>query len=247
MNIVIIEDEMLAAENLERMLFSLDNTIQVLDKIDSVRKAVQWFQKNTCDLIFMDIQLSDGVSFQIFEQIDLKIPVIFVTAYDQFAIKAFKVNSVDYLLKPIKINELSESLLKFKTLNEPQNPIRELLDYFKNPNKYQNRFMVYAGQKIITVKSSEIAYFLIREGSVFLCTHEGKENAIDYTMDKLESILDKNMFFRINRQFIVNIEAISQMHILSKSRLKLEIKPFCDIEAIVSFNNVHDFKAWLNR
>lgn len=248
MEVIIIEDEQIAAESLEKLLHSVDIGIKVLEKIESVRSAVKWLLSHTCDLIFLDIQLSDGISFTIFEQVDVKIPIIFTTAYDQYAIKAFKLNSIDYLLKPIEVHELRQSLQKYKELHSGKNiDFKALIESIRNPVQYQSRFLVYAGQKIRSVKVNEIAYFYVREGSVFFCNFEGKQFDIDYTLDKLQQILDPACFFRINRQFIVNIEAIEQMHPLSKSRLKLDLKPACDLETVVSFNHVQDFKVWLNR
>ena len=253
MEVIIIEDEQIASDSLEQIIRSTDSSIRVLAKIESVRNAVNWLINNTCDLIFLDIQLSDGISFTIFEQVEVKIPIIFTTAYDQYAIKAFKLNSIDYLLKPIDIHELKQSLFKYKDLHTSKSyeskviDFKELIESIRNPVQYQSRFMVYAGQKIRSVKVSTIAYFYTREGSVFFCTNEGKQYDIDHTLDKLEQILDPTFFFRINRQFIVNIEAIDQMHPMSKSRLKLDLKPASDLEAVVSFNHVQDFKSWLNR
>ncbi len=248
MRVLIIEDEKIAADNLEKILISIDSDIQVIDKIESVRNAVKWLSKNFCDLIFLDVQLSDGISFKIFEHLEIKTPVIFTTAFDQYAIKAFKLNSIDYLLKPIEVDQLRLSLTKYKNMQEGKNfNIKALIDTLNKKIEYQSRFMVYSGNKIHSVKVKDIAYFYLREGSVFFCTSEGKQYDLDYTLDKLHQILNPDFYFRINRQFIVNIESIDQMHLMSKSRLKLDLKPKCDIEAIVSFNKSHDFKKWLNK
>lgn len=226
MDIIIIEDEKIAADSLEKILKSIDSDINVLAKIESVRNAVKWLLNNTCDLIFLDIQLSDGISFSIFEQVEVRIPIIFTTAYDQYAIKAFKLNSIDYLLKPIEVNELGESILKFKNLSEIKNiNFKALIESLQKRVQYQTRFMIYAGNKIRSIKVQDIAYFYVREGSVFLCANDGKQYDIDYTLDKLQQILEPDFFFRISRQFIVNIEAIDQMFPMSKSRLKLDLKP----------------------
>ena len=249
MKTIIIEDEKLAADNLEIMLHELDPTIQVLAKIESVRNAVKWLSSNTCDLIFLDIQLSDGNSFSIFEQTEVKTPVIFITAYEQYAIKAFKHNSIDYLLKPVNKNDLAQSIDKFhKFYQNKQLPdFRALLETIRNPVSYQERFLVNAGQKLRSIKSSEIAYFYIKSQGVFLCTKEDKHYDVNYTLEKLEAMLDPKLFFRVNRQFIVNIEVIENMYVASKSRLKLDLKPKPSDEVIVSVNNVQEFKLWMNK
>ena len=248
--ILIVEDERIAADHLEKMLLSIDNSFLILKKTESVRETVNWLQNNQADLIFLDIQLSDGISFSIFEQIDIKTPVIFTTAYDQYALKAFKTNSIDYLLKPIDKNELELSIKKFKELSyNKQNEIniKDIIQQLKKPVEYQLRFIIYAGQKIKTIKTSDIAYFYVSEKGVFICTRDDKHYAIDYPMEKLEEMLDPLYFFRINRQFIIHIDAIENMFPYSKSRIKIELRPSSNIEAIVSFNNAHDFKKWLNR
>jgi DNA-binding LytR/AlgR family response regulator len=247
--IIIIEDEQLAADNLEKLILSIDNSIKIIAKLESVRNSVKWLSQNTCDLIFMDIQLSDGNSFSIFEQLDVKIPVIFTTAYDQFAIKAFKHNSIDYLLKPINAEELKQSLLKYKQYyqNTQLPDFKMLLESLKPKKEFKERFLVNAGQKILSLKTNEIAYFFAHEKGVFLCTFANKQFDVDYTLEQLENILEPKIFFRINRQYIVNIEAIQNMNIVSKSRLKLELKPNPESEVIVSFGNMHEFKIWLNR
>jgi DNA-binding LytR/AlgR family response regulator len=250
MKVVIIEDEKLATDSLEQMLLSIDGSIQVLAKIESVRNAVRWLSNNKADLIFLDVQLSDGISFNIFEQVNIKTPVIFTTAYDQYAIKAFKLNSIDYLLKPIDINELRQSIDKYKIMQQESDlsfDIKTLMESLKKTVQYQTRFLVHAGQKIKSIKTSEIAYLYVRERDVYLCTHDNKHYDIDYTLDKLQEILDPNKFFRINRQYIIHIDAIENMYTISKSRVKIGLKPPTEEDTIVSFNNAHEFKLWLNR
>lgn len=247
--VIIIEDEKLAADNLQALLLSIDMDIEIIARIESVRNAVKWLSTNSCDLIFLDIQLSDGNSFTIFEQVEVKTPIIFTTAYDQYAIKAFKHNSIDYLLKPINKQDLINSLIKFKeiTLQNHIPDLKALLDSIKTPLQYQERFLVSAGMKLKIIKTNEIAYFYVRETGVYLCTKSDKHYCLDYTLDKLEKILDPDVFFRINRQFIVNIDAIENMVTVSKSRLQLNLNPKATDEVIVSVNNVHDFRIWLNR
>ena len=249
MDIIIIEDEQLAADNLEKIIHSIDENIRVIAKLESVRSAVKWLSQSVCDLIFMDIQLSDGNSFSIFEQVEVKTPVIFTTAYDQFAIKAFKHISIDYLLKPINSEELRLSIQKYKDYyqNAQLPDFKKLLESLKPNKEYKERFLVNAGQKVHSVKASEIAYFYAQEKGVFFCTFANKHFDVDYTLEQLENSLDPKIFFRINRQFLVNFEAIENMHTVSKSRLLLELKPKSEIEVIVSFGNMHQFKIWLNR
>lgn len=249
MEVLIVEDEKLAAENLVSMLESIDPSIKVLNCLESVRKTVEWLKSNSCDLIFMDIQLSDGNSFSIFEQVKVKIPVIFTTAYDQYAIKAFKHNSVDYLLKPINKEELAAGISKYREIHAKNSypDLQLLIESIKKPQQYKERFMVGSGSKFKTVKSSEIAYIYVQSECVFICTHANKHYDIDFTLDKLEELLDPKQFFRINRQYIVNIEAIGNMVTVTKSRLQLDLTPKPPTEVIVSVNNVHDFRCWLNK
>jgi len=248
--VLIIEDEKIAANNLETMLHQIDVTIDVQSKIDSIEESVKWLNNNTVDLIFLDIHLADGLCFKIFEQIEIKTPVIFTTAYDQYAIRAFKVNSIDYLLKPIEIQQLKQSLEKFKELNQVQNAetfdFAALVNYYNKRIKYQERFIVRYAQKIKSIKTSDIAYFYIEAESVFLCTKSHNNYPIEYSLDKLESIINPKDFFRINRQYIINIASIENMYSLSKSRIKIELKPKPDNETVVSYNKMSDFRNWLN-
>jgi len=249
MRAIIIEDEKLAADNLQALIHSIDKDIEIIARIESVRNAVKWLSVNTCDLIFLDIQLSDGNSFTIFEQIEVKTPIIFTTAYDQYAIKAFKQNSIDYLLKPINKDELEISIEKFKEIRNSSHlpDLKLLIESIKKPVQYQERFLVSAGMKLKTIKAKDVAYFYVKESGVFLCSRENKHYDIDFTLDKLEKILDPDIFFRINRQYIVHIDAIENMVTVSKSRLQLNLNPKATDDIIVSVNNVHDFRMWLNR
>ena len=250
MKVLIIEDEKVAANNLEKMLHKIDEKIFVQDKIDSIESAVKWLHNNKSDLIFLDIHLADGLCFKIFEQIKIKTPIIFTTAYDQYAIKAFKVNSIDYLLKPIEIQELEQSLEKFKELNQVQNAntidFDALINFYNKNIEYQERFIVRYAQKIKSIKTNDIAYFYINAENVFICTKDNNSYSIDYSLDKLENIINPKDFFRVNRQFIVNISSIENMYSLSKSRIKIELKPKPDNEIIVSYNRMSDFRKWLN-
>jgi len=250
MKVLIIEDEKIAANNLETMLHQIDVNINVQSKIDSIEESVKWLSNNTTELIFLDIHLADGLCFKIFEQIEIKTPVIFTTAYDQYAIRAFKVNSVDYLLKPIEIQQLVRSIEKFRELNQVQKAktidFDALLNLYNNRIKYQERFIVRYAQKIKSIKTDDIAYFYIDAESVFLCTKGNNRFPVDYSLDKLDTIINPKDFFRINRQFIVNISSIENMYSLSKSRIKIEVKPKPDNETVVSQNRMSDFRKWLN-
>lgn len=251
MNVLIIEDEKLASENLAKTLQSLDENIHVVAKIGSVRESVKWLSMNTADLIFLDIQLSDGLSFDIFEQIKVSTPIIFTTAYDQYAIKAFKVNSIDYLLKPIDKEELASSLVKFKErISEKKYPeidYATLLSSLKSAPEYQQRFAVYAGQKIKSIQTKDIAYFFITEKSVFLTTIDNVQYAVDFTLDKLEEILEPKQFFRLNRKIIANIDSIKNIYAASKSRITIHLNPSFSEEVVVSLSRAVDFREWLNK
>ncbi len=250
MNVLIIEDESVAAEKLESMLTEIDPTIEVLDKLGSIKESTKWLFKNNADLIFLDIQLSDGISFSIFDQIAVNTPIIFTTAYDQYAVKAFQLNSISYLLKPIRKTELADALKKYATLKTAFSidfdTIMAQLQG-KSPD-YKKRFLVQIGEKIKKIETAEIAYFYVLEKGVYLKTFQGASLPIDFSLDKLELILNPETFFRINRKYIVNMASISNMIAWSRARVKLELKPKADdeTETIVSIDRSADFKKWLN-
>ena len=249
--VLIIEDEKPAAEYLEVLLNKIDPHLEVMAKLATVRESVAWFRVNTPELIFMDIHLADGNCFRIFEEVNIRAPVIFTTAYDQYAIKAFKVNSIDYLLKPVMEEDLHKSLEKFREIKRSAIgdflEITEVIRSLGEHQEYQQRFMVYAGEKIRSVKISDIAYFYIAGKEVFLCTFEGRNYGIDYSLEKIEGITDPQSYFRINRSFIINIDSIDNMYQLSGSRIKIILKPPSQQESIVSFHRISAFKKWLNR
>lgn len=250
MNVLIIEDEIFAAEKLEDMLHQIDPGIHVLAKLGSITESTKWLMQNSADLIFLDIQLSDGLSFSIFEQVTVNTPVIFTTAYDQYAIKAFQLNSIAYLLKPIRPSDLAESLTKYRSLKSAFHIDFETLlanIQGKEPD-FKKRFLIQIGEKIRKVEVSETAYFYILDKGVYLKTFEGKSYPVDYTLDKLESLLNPESFFRINRKFLVSMESISKMVAYSRGRVKLELKPKPedDFDTIVSIDRSSDFKKWLN-
>lgn len=255
MKILIIEDEQPAAEKLERYLNRYDESIEVLEKLESVERSVAWLKENQSDvdLIFMDIQLTDGLSFEILDDIEINKPVIFTTAFDQYAIDAFKVNSIAYLLKPITFDDLSESLNKlesFKTNlgNETADgkKLKNILDQLKDPKSYKSRFMVKLGEHIRSITTDNIAAFYAEGRNVFLITDQDGKFIIDYKMEELEDLLDPDLYFRVNRTFIVNINSIKDVLVYSNSRLKLTVSDRIDKEIIVSREKVSEFKKWFD-
>jgi Response regulator of the LytR/AlgR family len=250
-NILIIEDEEPAANRLKKMVTELAPDANVLDNIVSVNSAITWFKENPQpNLIFSDIQLSDGLSFEIFKNVEVQCPVIFITAYDQYAIDAFKVNSIDYLLKPIKKDDLEIALNKYKKLNGSAAgstiDISKVLEAFTPAkNEYKTRFIVRYGEHIKTIKIEEVAYFYTEDKINFLTTNEGRRYTIDYNLDNLDHMLDPKSFFRINRQFIISIHSISEMFTYSKSRVLVKLNPPSKHETIVSTERSGDFKLWL--
>lgn len=250
MNILIIEDEDLAAERLERMLQEIDPDMEVRAKIRSVKEAVSWLREHTVDLIFIDIQLSDGLSFSIFDEVHISTPLIFTTAYDQYAIRAFKHNSISYLLKPISKTELKESLEKYEQFRSAFSIDFETLRSIYQGEKpdHKKRFLISIGEKLKKVEVTDIAYFYAMDKSVFCRTFDNKVLPIDQSLDALEELLNPEMFFRINRKFIVNMSSIEQMIAWSRSRIKLELTPSVQDEegTIVSISRSSDFKKWMN-
>ncbi len=251
MNIVIIEDEKLAAERLCDLIADIDPGIRVMDTLESVSRSVAWLQRHEPDLIFMDIKLADGLCFDIFDQIKVKTPVIFTTAYDQYAIKAFKLNSVDYLLKPLRKRELQDAIDKYRTLQSTIQPdFESLLQALKERNpEYKKQFLIQVGDRIITVTTNRIAYFYAMEKYVFCNTFDKHSYTLDFSLDRLQQILDPNQFFRINRQMIINIDAIGGMVAFSRARIKVELTPPepGNLKALVSTERSPAFKAWLDR
>lgn len=254
MKVVIVEDELPAAEKLERYLLKYDNTIQVIKHIDSVASAITWLREHQeqVDLIFMDIQLIDGISFQIFQQVQVKKPVIFTTAYNEYALDAFKVNSIDYLMKPITFTDLASSLQKLDMLREQLRPLEDQSQKIQQAitsttnTSHKKRFMVKIGEHIRSITSDQIAMLYAEGRDVTLVTQQGKKFIVDYTLETLEDILDPHVFFRINRTFILNINAIKDVLIHSNSRLKITMIIDFDKEIIVSREKVNDFKTWFD-
>lgn len=251
MKTIIIEDEKLAAERLEELIKEIDPSIEISAKLPSIEQSIKYLKQNKPDLIFLDIQLEDGLSFSIFEKVEVDIPIIFTTAYDQYAIKAFKLNSIDYLLKPIKKEELREALNKYKNIKTSfLMDFEEIIRSIQNKEIcYKKRFLIQYGQKIKKVEIDEVAYFYAMEKNVFLTTSSGNTFPIDFTLDKLQEVIDPEKFFRINRKMIVAFSAIKNMIPYSRSRIKIELHPPepKDVEALVSVERSSAFKEWMDK
>lgn len=243
--VVIIEDEKPAARRLQRILQKEGITTDVL--LHSVRDSLQWFAQNPApDLIFADIQLTDGLSFDIFEQITINTPIIFTTAYDQYAIKAFKHNSIDYLLKPIKQDELRFALKKFHQ-NKLQNiDIQTLIKNINQDNTYKQRFTVTYGQHIKSIPDVDIAYFVSRDKTTYLVTNSGESFIYEDSLEAITLQVNPKLFFRINRKYIINFQAIDEMINYSNSRIKIVLKKHKNDVIIVARERVKDFKNWLS-
>jgi DNA-binding LytR/AlgR family response regulator len=252
MNVLIIEDEHLAAEKLGRMLTTIDNSIHILDILESVQASVNWLSANIPpDLIFMDIQLDDGVCFEIFREVKITTPVIFTTAYDQYAIRAFKVNSVDYLLKPVSREDLAAALNKYHELFTGADRQREKIEILYDQlvkKDYKSRFFVKIGNHFHTVPINDISCFYIRDRGTFIKSRVGKNFDIDFSLDQVQQMVDPTMFFRINRNYIINIDCIGDIINYSSNRMKIKLRNFEHLEdLIVSRDKTSEFKKWLDR
>lgn len=253
MKTLIIEDELPAARRLRQLIQRERPATEVLPFIESVEMAVEYFDGPAPmpDLIFMDIQLADGLSFDIFPKTNITAPVIFTTAYDQYTLKAFKVNSIDYLLKPIDPEELKAALGKYEQLfgravqYDPR-LMQDLVQELSQPS-YKERFLIRAGQQISFVHTSDIRYFYSDNGLVFARTREGKKHPVDYTLEQLEELLSPRSFFRINRKAILSIDCIRKISPYFNNRLILETGPAAPFDFIVSRDRVNNFKNWLDR
>jgi two-component system, LytTR family, response regulator LytT len=254
MKVLIIEDEELAVRKLEKILASMETPNHVIGICDSIESSVAWLKSNPApDLILMDIELADGQSFEIFNCIEVVSPVIFTTSYDEYALKAFKVNSVDYLLKPIQKEELQAALDKFtKTQGKikPDVNIDQLVDALSQKlqtKEYRKRFLVKHAQKLLSLEVYDIAYFYSDGRINFLKTKDNRRIIIDYTLDELEEMLDPNAFFRISRSFLISIVCVEKIDEYFGNRLILNLKPQNDKEALVSREKVMSFKTWMGK
>lgn len=258
MKVLIVEDEVLAAKKLTKTLATVDESAEVIGVADSIQGTVEWLNSHpTPDLILMDIELADGQSFEIFGLTEVKSPVIFTTSYDEFALQAFKVNSIDYLLKPVQKEDLEAALNKFKQLKNIykeekkddvnlEQIVKELQQKLQ-PKEFRKRFLVKHGQKLISIEIDEIAYFFSDGRLNFFKTFDNRKFVVDYTMDELEEMLDPEKYFRTSRSFYVSINSIDQIHDYFGNRLLLHLNPPVEKEAIVSREKVSDFKKWMGK
>jgi len=253
MNVVVIEDEQLAAERLCQMIASERSQVNVIAQMDTIKEAVDFIQTSgdEIDMLFCDIQLADGLSFKIFEKVQVKSPVVFTTAYDEYSLKAFEVNSLDYLLKPIQKADLRRALVKYDTLYDRSvfQLSSDFISSFLKQKDYKERFLVKSGSKFYNKSTRDITYFSTENKLVYLHDNEpGKRFLTDFTLDELvRDLLDPNTFFRINRQFVVNIDAIELFKAYSGQRLILQLKQGQMDELIVSREKVSIFKEWFNK
>lgn len=250
MKYLIIEDEPLAQQELVRMLKSLDPNFSLLASIDSVKESVEWFNNNDQpDIVFMDIHLSDNICFEIFNKVEITAPVIFTTAYDQYAIEAFKTNGIAYLLKPIEEEELISALKKFRTLtntNIELSSIHSHIQQLSTLNSYKERVLAKVGDNYQHVAMQDVAYFYSEDHYTFVATKDKQRYIINYTLDTLIEQINPQQFFRISRQFIVNINAINNISKHFNGRLKITVKPSFSEDIYVSRNRVQAFLAWLD-
>ena len=250
MKILIIEDENLAAKRLIKLVQELLPDAEIFGNLDTIIASVEWLKNNQePDLIFLDIQLADGISFEIFEKIKITSPIIFCTAFDQYAIKAFKLNSIDYLLKPIDPEELGAAITKFQSGRRVPSISLDQIKHLLQPIKkvYKNRFLVKLGERIQTVDFQEIGFFYSEDKVTLLQTKIGKKFIIDYTLDEVEEMIDPEHFFRLNRKYISAINAIKEVFTYSNSRLKIHLENCNDNDILISREKMGPFKSWLGQ
>ncbi len=256
MKVLIVEDEPLAAEQLEEMILTYESHIEILAKLDSIESAVQWLKTHPApDLAFFDIQLADGLSFRIFEEVEFVTPVIFTTAFDEYALKAFEVNSIDYLLKPIGYENLAKAIDKYAKLflapqvNAPATlnlaTIKSVMESIQKPKRYKSRFVVKRGEHLHSLSVEEVLYFYSEDKFTFIKTRQDQRFIIDFTLAELESQLDPERFFRVNRQYLITHTALKDIISYSHSRLKVNLLHSDDANIVVSKQKVPEFKTWL--
>jgi two-component system, LytTR family, response regulator LytT len=248
MKALIIEDEILASKHLQQVLEEVGNIV-IITVLESIKETVKWFEKNPQpDIVFMDIHLSDGSAFEIFKHINVTCPIIFTTAYDEYALKAFKVNSIDYLLKPIEVNDVQDALKKLRELSSTetmQNAINSLITTFKKGSKYKTHFLIpVQGDKLIPVQTNDMACFYIDMGTIKASTFAGKTYALDFTLDELTDILDPELFFRANRQYIISRKAIKDIDLWFNSRLSVNLNVAVPEKIVISRGRIPDFRNW---
>jgi len=251
MNVLIIEDEESAFENLKRILLETDKSITVVSWLQSVEQSIKWFRSNNSpDLIFLDIHLSDDLSFKIFESVQVSCPIIFTTAYDEFALKAFELNSIDYLLKPITNKNIEKSIAKYHSSKElsaqPYNKLIQDLKILSTNPTYKERFLINKGDELIIIATSDISYFY-KENTMNIVLMNGDDYPIHFTLDELTALLNPTQFYRINRQMIISVDAISKITLWFKGKLKLQLTPEFDGNVYVSREKSTDFKSWMDK
>ncbi|MDP5172750.1 MAG: LytTR family DNA-binding domain-containing protein [Bacteroidia bacterium] len=256
MKVIIIEDEALAIERLEHLIQRYDHSIEVLARLKSVEEAIDWLQNHQPpDLGFFDIELSDGTCFDIADQVELKFPVIFTTSYDQYALEAFSLKSIDYLLKPIRFERMTRALDKFCDWKQQfapsqvQTDLKEILEKISPTaaTEYKTRWLVKNGNLIQAIPTSDIAYFYSDQKMSLLVTREGKRFPIDQSLDRIMEMMDPEQYFRLNRKYIIHVDAAHKMHPYFKGRIKVELIPPIDDDIVVSSDRTPEFKAWLDR
>ena len=249
MKVLILEDENLAAETMARMLTEADKDIEIVGSLRSVESATEWLTKNPHpDLIVSDVQLLDGLCFEIFNRVKIDKPVIFTTAFDQYAIRAFEVHSIDYRLKPVQQSKLEQSLKKLKSRSQQPVKFEEVLSYLRSQQpEFKSRFMVRIGQRILAIPVENIAYFSSESKLTYIVTSDNKRYPFDLPLDEVDQQLDPKIFFRINRQYIVRFSAIAEIHPYFKGRIKLKLNPNQPDEIVVSSERTPEFKKWLDR
>ena len=251
MKVVILEDEKLASSHLKNLLTSLDSNLEVCAVLDSVKSGIVWFLKHDePDLVFMDIQLGDGLSFEILEVIDLTCPIVFTTAFDEYALRAFKVNSVDYILKPVEKEDVKNALHKIEVLRQANTPSQQ--EGIKSAGKmlstpFKERFIVKLGEHIHSLETNRILYFYSVEKATFARYTDGNKFLLDYSLDAIMELVPPDRFFRINRKYIIAYESIEDIVQYSNSRLRISLLHSGDKDIIVSRERVQDFKKWLDK
>lgn len=254
MNVLIIEDEPLAANHLARLVTEIKPEMKIISLIDSVKRSVAWLGTHAMpDLIFMDIQLADGLSFEIFDQVNVECPVIFTTAYNEYALKAFKVNSIDYILKPVDKMELSGAFKKYDMLMRGGfTRTGDMMSGIGNAvlmltKKYKERFIIKVGEHLKSVEVTDVLFFFSLDKATFAQTHDGRKFILDFTLEQLSGLVDPKRFFRINRKYMVAPDAIRAIISHTNSRLKLNLKTSDYDDVIVARERVQEFKDWLDR
>ena len=251
MEVIIIEDEQLLAEELQRELLLVDASIRVVKHLTNVADSIEWLQSNRCDLIFSDIELTDGLSFSIFKKLDISIPVVFITAYNKYAIKAFETNSIGYILKPFESDDLKKAIDKYKKFKVDDLLIRKLLDQLSvneepaNTSPYLNRLALTLGNIQKPVSVEEIVYFMADDRYLFAITREGKKYYYDATLAQLETELNPAQFFRANRRYFINKNFVNEIKTISRSRLEIKMTEETDEKIIVSYSRSKEFKDWI--